>query len=249
MTDIDLDTVRQLATQLRVDSIRSSTSAGSGHPTSSLSAADVMAVLLARHLRYDWDRPELATNDHLIFSKGHASPLLDRSSGPRRGQPGRAPEGLPPIRQPSRRAPDAAPALGRCRHRFARTGPVCRTSAIALAGARLDELALPRVRSVGDSEMTLRGRLGSLDAGAHYGASNLYGRRRREWTWSKPRTMEPAGTSIDLRNGSRAFGWSALPVDGHDLEALLVPSSEGRQRGGRNHGDPGEDVQGQGRAR
>ena len=53
----DLDTVAELAAQLRVDSVRSSTSAGSGHPTSSMSAADLIAVLAARHLRYDWDYP------------------------------------------------------------------------------------------------------------------------------------------------------------------------------------------------
>ena len=55
-----LDTVSDLAAQLRVDSIRSSTSAGSGHPTSSMSAADLLAVLVTRHLRYDWDDPRLA---------------------------------------------------------------------------------------------------------------------------------------------------------------------------------------------
>jgi transketolase len=71
-----MDDIRELAQQLRVDSIRCSTSAGSGHPTSSMSAADVMAVLLARHFRYDWQRPDNPANDHLIFSKGHASPLL-----------------------------------------------------------------------------------------------------------------------------------------------------------------------------
>src|ERR1043166_3264371 len=71
-----LDVVAELAAQLRVDSVRSSTSAGSGHPTSSMSAADLLAVLVSRHLRYDWDNPELPVNDHLIFSKGHASPLL-----------------------------------------------------------------------------------------------------------------------------------------------------------------------------
>ena len=53
-----LDTIAELAAQLRVDSIRSSTSAGSGHPTSSMSAADLIAVLVARHLRYDWDDPD-----------------------------------------------------------------------------------------------------------------------------------------------------------------------------------------------
>ncbi len=71
-----LDELRELGQQLRVDSIRASTSAGSGHPTSSMSAADVLAVLVGRHLRYDWDNPAEAGNDHLIFSKGRASPLL-----------------------------------------------------------------------------------------------------------------------------------------------------------------------------
>src|SRR5213594_2126504 len=70
-----LDLYRSLARQLRADSIRCSTAAGSGHPTSSLSAADLMAVLLAGHLRYDFERPDVLANDHLIFSKGHASPL------------------------------------------------------------------------------------------------------------------------------------------------------------------------------
>src|SRR2546426_12611019 len=66
----------ELAAQLRVDSIRSSSAAGSGHPTSSMSAADLLAVLMAKYLRYDFDAPDDPRNDHLIFSKGHASPLL-----------------------------------------------------------------------------------------------------------------------------------------------------------------------------
>ena len=70
-----VDLSRDLARQLRADSIRCSTAAGSGHPTSSLSAADLVAVLLASHLRYDWSSPKAPANDHLIFSKGHASPL------------------------------------------------------------------------------------------------------------------------------------------------------------------------------
>src|SRR2546430_6813780 len=71
----DLEFVRQLGQQLRVDSIRCSTAAGSGHPTSSMSAADLIAVLIARYLQYDWARPKDPNNDHLIYSKGHASPL------------------------------------------------------------------------------------------------------------------------------------------------------------------------------
>jgi transketolase len=67
---------QELARQLRVDVIRATEAAGSGHPTSSLSAADLMAVLLDGHLRYDFDQPSHPGNDHLIFSKGHAAPLL-----------------------------------------------------------------------------------------------------------------------------------------------------------------------------
>ncbi|GAA2266948.1 transketolase [Nonomuraea roseoviolacea subsp. roseoviolacea] len=76
MPERDLHYLTELAGQLRVDSVRSSAAAGSGHPTSSMSAADLMAVLFACHLRYDFEHPDNPANDHLIFSKGHASPLL-----------------------------------------------------------------------------------------------------------------------------------------------------------------------------
>jgi len=72
----ELQDLDKLARQVRADIIRCSTSAGSGHPTSSLSAADLMSVLVTRHLKYDWNNPKLDNNDHLVFSKGHASPLL-----------------------------------------------------------------------------------------------------------------------------------------------------------------------------
>ncbi|MBL1065148.1 transketolase [Streptomyces sp. 7-21] len=68
--------IAELAQQLRVDSVRASSTAGSGHATSSLSAADLMAVLAARYLRYDFNWPGHPGNDRLVFSKGHASPLL-----------------------------------------------------------------------------------------------------------------------------------------------------------------------------
>src|SRR5438067_9561594 len=65
-----LEHAAQVAQQLRVDGIRASTKAGSGHPTSSMSAADLVAVLATRHLRYDFGNPREPNNDHLIFSKG-----------------------------------------------------------------------------------------------------------------------------------------------------------------------------------
>src|SRR3974390_172091 len=76
MTVQTLDDIRELAAQLRVDSIRATTAAGSGHPTSSLSAADLMGVLLDGHLRADWRRPSPLEDDRFVLSKGHASPVL-----------------------------------------------------------------------------------------------------------------------------------------------------------------------------
>jgi transketolase len=76
MPERDLQYLAELAAQLRVDSVRAAAAAGSGHPTSSMSAADLMAVLFSCHLRYDFADPGNPGNDHLIFSKGHASPLL-----------------------------------------------------------------------------------------------------------------------------------------------------------------------------
>ena len=73
---MDATQLRELGQQFRVDSIRPAAVAKSGHPTSGMSAADLMAVLLSAHLRYDFDEPANPNNDHLIFSKGHASPLL-----------------------------------------------------------------------------------------------------------------------------------------------------------------------------
>src|SRR5262249_23238581 len=67
---------RELGQQFRVDSVRCAAEASSGHPTSGMSAADLMARLVTRYLRYDFAQPEEAPNDRLIFSKGHASTLL-----------------------------------------------------------------------------------------------------------------------------------------------------------------------------
>ncbi|MEW2074432.1 transketolase [Streptomyces sp. NPDC012403] len=66
----------ELGQQLRVDSVRAAAAAGSGHPTSSMSAADLMAVLFARHFRYDFEHPDHPGNDRFVLSKGHASPLM-----------------------------------------------------------------------------------------------------------------------------------------------------------------------------
>ena len=111
-----------LARQLRVDSVRASSAAGSGHPTSSLSAADLMAVLVGGYLHYDFSSPEDASNDHLIFSKGHASPLLYSIYRAVGAVSEEELLGLPAPRQPAGGTPHAGLALGRRRQWIARTG-------------------------------------------------------------------------------------------------------------------------------
>src|SRR5580704_1018048 len=70
------DSLTGIANQLRIDSITATTAAGSGHPTSCCSAADVVAALFFGHMRFDPKNPHYANNDRFILSKGHAAPLL-----------------------------------------------------------------------------------------------------------------------------------------------------------------------------
>src|SRR5689334_23471787 len=76
MNDIDTETIKGIANQLRIHSIEATTAAGSGHPTSCCSAADLVAALFFAHMRYDSKNPHYHNNDRFILSKGHAAPLL-----------------------------------------------------------------------------------------------------------------------------------------------------------------------------
>ncbi|MEI8289003.1 MAG: transketolase [Verrucomicrobiota bacterium] len=76
MIETDIELLKGIANQLRIHSITSTTAAGSGHPTSCLSAADVVAALFFGHMKYDAKNPHFYNNDRFILSKGHAAPLL-----------------------------------------------------------------------------------------------------------------------------------------------------------------------------
>ena len=118
----DAERRSELGQQFRVDSIRMSAAAKSGHPTSAMSAADLLAVLVDGYLRYDFDAPKSPANDRLIFSKGHASTLLYSIYLAAGVDLGRGAPLVPQARQPARGAPDARASVGRRRHRLARTG-------------------------------------------------------------------------------------------------------------------------------
>jgi transketolase len=215
-TDIDLKLAGELAQQLRVDSVRSSTSAGSGHPTSSMSAADLLAVLVGRHLRYDWDEPANPANDHLIFSKGHASPLLysvykavgvvsddELMTGYRRF--GSRLEGHPTPVLPW--VDVATGSLGQ---------GLPDGVGVALAGKYLDESPFRVWVLCGDSEMAEGSIWEAFDKASHYKLSNLIAMV----DVNRLGQRGPTELSWDLetyRRRASAFGARVFVIDGHDL--------------------------------
>ena len=218
-TDIDLKLAGELAQQLRVDSVRSSTSAGSGHPTSSMSAADLLAVLVGRHLRYDWDEPANPANDHLIFSKGHASPLLysvykavgvvsDDELMTKYRRFGSRLEGHPTPVLPW--VDVATGSLGQ---------GLPDAVGVALAGKYLDELPFRVWVLCGDSEMTEGSIWEALDKASHYKLSNLIAMV----DVNRLGQRGPTELSWDLETYRRrvtAFGARALVIDGHDVREI-----------------------------
>jgi transketolase len=219
LTTVDLATVAQLARQLRVDSIRASTSAGSGHPTSSMSAADVLAVLVARHLRYDWDQPAASGNDHLIFSKGHASPLLysiykavgvvsDEELMTDYRRLGSRLQGHPTPVLPW--VDVATGSLGQ---------GLPDGVGVALAGKYLDRRPFRVWVLCGDSEMAEGSMWEALDKASHYELSNLVA----IVDVNRLGQRGPTELGWDLgvyASRAQAFGARVLEVDGHDLVAL-----------------------------
>jgi transketolase len=216
MTVETLEDIGELAQQLRVDSIRCSTAAGSGHPTSSMSAADVMAVLMARHFRYDWRQPDNPANDHLIFSKGHASPLLysmfkaagvvsddELMNGYRRF--GSRLEGHPTPVLPW--VDVATGSLGQ---------GLPDGVGVALAGRYLDELPYRVWVLCGDSEMAEGSMWEAFDKAAYYRLDNL----TAIVDVNRLGQRGPTELGWDLDTYTKrieAFGCRAIPIDGHDL--------------------------------
>ncbi|MFI0776744.1 transketolase [Streptomyces sp. NPDC021212] len=208
----------ELGQQLRVDSVRSSSAAGSGHPTSSMSAADLMAVLMGNHLRYDFEKPEHPGNDHLIFSKGHASPLLYsvyKAAGALKDEElltfrklGSRLEGHPTPELPW--VDVATGSLGQ---------GLPYGVGMALAGKRLDHVSSRVWVLCGDSEMAEGSVWEAFEHAGHERLDNLTaiidvnrlgqrGPTRHQWD------LDAYARRI------RAFDWHTIEVDGHDIEAI-----------------------------
>lgn len=208
-----------LGQQLRVDSVRAAAAAGSGHPTSSMSAADLMAVLLANHLRYDFARPAHPGNDRFVLSKGHASPLLYSAF---KAAGAIDDEELLTFRKEGSRleghpTPQRLPWVETATGSLGQGLPV--GVGIALAGKRLDHSDHRVWVLCGDSEMAE----GSVwEAAEHAGYERLD-------NLTVIVDVNRLGQRGPTRHGHdldayarrfRAFDWHTIEVDGHDVDAI-----------------------------
>ncbi len=214
----DTELWRELGQQLRVDSIRSSAVPKSGHPTSSMSAADLMAVLLAKYLHYDFDVPDDPRNDHLVFSKGHASPLLYsmyKAAG------AVSDEELLTFRKfGSRLQGHLTPEIPWVDVATGSLGQGLPFGVgIALAGKKLDRLPYRVWVLCGDSEMAEGSMWEAFEHASFYKLDNLTAIIDVNRLGQRGETMH--GWDLDsYADRARAFGWLAIEIDGHDVEAV-----------------------------
>jgi transketolase len=209
---------RELGQQLRVDSVRAAAVTKSGHPTSSMSGADLMAVLLANYLRYDFDDPDDPRNDHLVFSKGHASPLLYsmfKAAGAINDE-----ELLTFRKFGSRLEGHPTPVLPWVDVATGSLGQGLPYGVgIALAGKRLDKLPYRTWVLCGDSEIAEGSVWEAFEHAWHEQLDNLTAIIDVNRLGQRGETMH--GWDLDsYAKRAEAFGWHAIEIDGHDVEAI-----------------------------
>jgi len=209
---------RELGQQFRVDSVRMSAAAGSGHPTSSMSAADLLAVLVDGYLRFDFDDPRSPANDRLVFSKGHASVLLYaiyRAAGVVSDE-----EIVEYRRHDSMLEGHPTPLIPWV---DVATGSLGQGLPIgvgmALAAKYLEKLPTRVWVLCGDSEMAEGSMWEAFEHAAHFGLDNLTAIIDCNRLGQRGETMVGWDLGVHVER-ARAFGWHAMEIEGHDVEAI-----------------------------
>jgi transketolase len=220
-----------LAAQLGVDSIRASTAAGSGHPTSSLSAAHLTSVLFADHLRYDVANPGNQANDRFVLSKGHASPLLYalfKAIGAVRD------DELLTLRQFGSALQGHPAPLPELPWVDVATGSLGQGLPVGLGMAMGLRLAGSPGRVwvlLGDSEMAEGSVWEAMQSASHQGLSNLVAILDMNRLGQRgPTMLEWEGATYADR--ARAFGWHVIEIDGHDVLQIDEAYREAEQASG-----------------
>jgi len=215
-----IHTLEQLAKLIRYYILASTTEAGSGHPTSSLSATELMTALLFGGIfRFDINNTGHPNNDRLIFSKGHASPLL-YSLWAAAGK--LTEEELMTMRK------FKSPLEGHPTVAFhyveAATGSLGQGLSIGLGMALnaryLDKLPCRTYVLLGDSEMSEGSQWEAIQIAAHYKLDNLIGVLDVNRLGQRGETMY--GHNLDAyEKRISSFGWETILIDGHSFTEIL----------------------------
>jgi len=220
-----VEKLTKLATLIRYYILIMTTEAGSGHPTSSLSATELMACLLFGGLfRFDVDHPGAPNNDRLIFSKGHASPLFyalwaaageltekDLLTYRKFGSPL---EGHPTVAFPFTEA--ATGSLGQ---------GLSIGVGMALNARYLDQLPYRTYVLLGDSEMAEGSQWEAMEIAAYYKLDNLLGILDVNRLGQRGQTMY--GWDLDAyEKRISSFGWKTILLDGHSIPEILAAYEE-----------------------
>src|SRR5262245_51784441 len=212
------DLWQAVAHQLRVDSIRATTEAGSGHPTTSMSAADLMAVLLAKHLNYDFDAPHNPNNDHLVFSKGHGAPLLYamyKAAGAITDE-----ELLTLRKQNSRLEGHPVPVLPWVEVATGSLGQGLPIGVgMALSNKYLDKISNRVWVLLGDSEMAEGSVWEAIAHASYYKLNNIIGMIDVNRLGQRGETS--LGWHLEIYDARvKSFGWHTIVIDGHNVEEI-----------------------------
>src|SRR3954464_344088 len=218
MIETDIELLKGIANQLRIHSINATTAAGSGHPTSCCSAADIVAALFFGHMRYDPKNPHYYNNDRFVLSKGHAAPLLYAAW---------AELGLFPAEDLLKLRQLGSDLEGHPTPRLAfadvATGSLGQGLSVGVGMAlcaRLDKLDYRTYVMMGDGECAE----GSVWEAASLAGINQLNNLVAIIDVNRLGQSEPTALGWDLdayKKRFEAFNWRTEEIDGHDMEEIL----------------------------
>ncbi len=217
MIDTDIELLKGIANQLRIHSIQATTAAGSGHPTSCCSAADLVATLFFGQMRYDAKNPHYYNNDRFILSKGHAAPLLYAAW---------AENGFVPVAEllklrqfgndleghPTPRLPFVDVATGSL-------GQGLGVGVGMALAARLDNLDYNTYVLMGDGEIAEGAVWEAASLAGIYKLNNLIAIVDANRLGQSEATAFGHNLAV-YRDRFKAFGWRVEDIDGHDIEEI-----------------------------
>ena len=226
-----IETLRDRATRLRIHSIRSTAEAGSGHPTSCMSAADIVAALFFHVMHYDPQNPHNPNNDRFILSKGHAAPLLYAAW---------AEAGVIPVEKllTLRRIDSELEGhpTPRCKWVEVATGSLGQGLSVgvglALNAKFLDNLDYRTFVLMGDGESAEGGVWEAAALAAFYKLDNLVNIIDVNRLGQSQETMYGSRSEAYQKKFS-GFGWHTIVIDGHKFEEILKAFQEAEKVKGR----------------